>query len=149
MGFGFIIGHSAGIDTCVVYRYRRPLAFIGGFLFIIDLYLAKIFASLALGKILARQFGWKFQPAMTLTVGLLVYYLLRLVPVVGMFVRLLTLLAGLGEVWLYQKQLKSYKKCLKFKNKSFFIKRDELGRIFLLSTCRVQELSISAHPLLI
>ena len=82
-----------------------PLAMIVGALFVLDLYLAKIFASLALGKVLARNFGWKLRPAAVFFVGLVVYYLLRLIPVVGMFVRLAALLAGLGGVWLYKKQL--------------------------------------------
>jgi len=83
-----------------------PLALIFGLLFAIDLYLAKIFASLALGKVISHNFGWKqLSPAAVFFVGLVVYYLLRLIPVVGMFVRLLALLAGLGGVWLYKKQL--------------------------------------------
>lgn len=83
-----------------------PLALIFGLLFAIDLYLAKIFASLALGTVVSRNFGWKqLSPAAVFFVGLVVYYLLRLIPVVGMFIRLLALLAGLGGVWLYKKQL--------------------------------------------
>jgi len=83
-----------------------PLALIFGLLLVIDLYLAKIFAALALGKVISRNFGWKKLTAPAIFfVGLVVYYLLRLIPVVGMFVRLLALLAGLGGVWLYKKQL--------------------------------------------
>lgn len=82
-----------------------PLAFILGGLFVIDLYLAKIFAAMALGKVLARQFDWKLKPAPVFLVGLIAYYLLRLIPVVSFFVCLIALLAGLGGVWLYKKQL--------------------------------------------
>lgn len=83
-----------------------PLAFIFGGLLVIDLYLAKIFAALALGKVISHNFGWKKLTAPAVFfVGLVVYYLLRLIPIVGMFVRLLALLAGLGGVWLYKKQL--------------------------------------------
>jgi len=83
-----------------------PLAFIFGLLFVIDLYLAKIFASLALGKAISHNFGWKKLTAPAVFfVGLVVYYLLRFIPIVGMFIRLLALLAGLGGLWLYKKQL--------------------------------------------
>lgn len=82
-----------------------PLAFIGGLLFIIDLYLAKIFASMAFGKVIAHLFGWKLKPASIFLVGLMAYYFLRLIPFIGIFVCLIALFAGLGGLWLYKKQL--------------------------------------------
>ncbi|MEK7513262.1 MAG: hypothetical protein AAB580_00040 [Patescibacteria group bacterium] len=78
-----------------------PLAILGGLLFLIDLYVAKIFASLALGKALQRYFNWqKLSVPATFSIGLVVYYLLRLIPGIGFFVHLVALLTGLGGCWL-------------------------------------------------
>ncbi|MDZ4229142.1 MAG: hypothetical protein U1C50_02710 [Patescibacteria group bacterium] len=83
-----------------------PLAFILGGLLAIDLYLAKLFAAMAMGKVISHNFGWKkLSPQAVFFVGLVVYYLLRLIPLVGFFVGLLACLSGLGGLWLYKKQL--------------------------------------------
>ena len=78
-----------------------PLAGITGLLFLIDLYVAKIFASLALGKFLQLYFGWqKLSVQWIFVIGLLAYSALRFIPVVGFFVHLVVLLVGLGGCWL-------------------------------------------------
>ena len=83
-----------------------PLAAILGALFIIELYIAKIFTSLAIGITLKRYFKWeKTSPQVLFSLGLLVISLLRLIPGVGAFVSLLSLLAGLGSLWLYKKKM--------------------------------------------
>ena len=108
LGWGLVLLFLAppAILLLMITGVGLPLAFILGSLFAIDLYLAKIFASLALGKVISRNFGWKkLSPAAVFFVGLVVYYLLGLIPVVGFFVCLLALLSGLGGVWLYKKQL--------------------------------------------
>jgi len=85
-----------------------PLAMILAAILVVDIYLAKIFASLALGRVIQKQFGWKqLQLGAVLTIGLGLYYLLRMVPVLMIFVRLVALIAGMGGIWL---QLKSTKK---------------------------------------
>jgi hypothetical protein len=87
-----------------------PLAFVLGLLYFIDLYLAKIFASLALGKMMARRFNWKFSLPAVYFVGLVAYYVLRNIPILGILVRMTALLAGIGGIWLYKKQLFAKKK---------------------------------------
>jgi cytoskeletal protein CcmA (bactofilin family) len=82
-----------------------PLAGIFTLLLFVDLYLAKVFASLALGQGLKKYFGWNLKLPVVFFIGLAVYYLLRLIPVIGFFVRIVGLLAGIGGVWLYKKQL--------------------------------------------
>lgn len=78
-----------------------PLAGLGGLLFLIDLCLAKIFASFALGKAMQRYFNWqKLSVSAVFSAGLAVYYLLRIIPGIGFFVHLVALLAGLGGCWL-------------------------------------------------
>lgn len=83
-----------------------PLTFILCTFFILGLFLAKIFTSFALGKILVKNFGWdKMSLGLTLFLGLSVYYLLNLIPFLGFFVHLVAVLAGLGGVWLCKKKL--------------------------------------------
>jgi len=83
-----------------------PLAAILGALFIIDLYLAKLFTALAIGITLKGHFGWnKFSSQALFSIGLLAIYFLRLIPGVGAFICLLSLLAGLGGLWIYKKKL--------------------------------------------
>lgn len=83
-----------------------PLAAILGLLFAIDLYLAKLFTAMAIGLSLSSYFKWKKTSPQTLfALGLLVYSLLCLVPVVSLFVKLTSLLVGLGGLWIYKKKL--------------------------------------------
>lgn len=83
-----------------------PLAMILGVLFAIDLYVAKLFVALVIGKYLSQHLGWKkLSLQATFAIGLALYYALRFIPVVGFFGCLVTLLSGLGGVWLYKKQL--------------------------------------------
>lgn len=83
-----------------------PLAAIGGLLFLIDLYVAKIFASLALGKALQLYFSWqKLSISWVFIIGLTVYSIFRAIPIIGWFVRLVALLVGLGGLWLYKRNL--------------------------------------------
>lgn len=78
-----------------------PLAGIAGLIFLIDLYVAKIFASLALGKALQRYFGWqRLSVSWIFVIGLVVYSIFRAIPVIGWFVHLAALLAGIGGCWL-------------------------------------------------
>ena len=71
--------------------------------YLIDLYLAKLVVGLAIGLALRDQFEWrKITPYMALALGLIVYYLLGLVPVLNFFTGLLTLFAGLGALYVWK-----------------------------------------------
>lgn len=85
-----------------------PLAMIGLVLLLVDFYLAKVVVSMAAGQAMAKQLGWeKMRTGWVYVLGLTTYYVLRMIPMVGMFVRLVVFLAGVGGIAL---QLKARKK---------------------------------------
>jgi cytoskeletal protein CcmA (bactofilin family) len=82
-----------------------PLAFLLLLFFFIDLYLTKLVVGLALGQWLTGRFGWGLSLFLTLALGLGVYYLLQLVPILSFFVSFLGTLAGLGAIVVYKARL--------------------------------------------
>lgn len=109
IGWGLLVFVLSGpaIIMLMVTGIGIPLALIAAALILIDFYLAKIFASMALGLAMQKKFGWKkMQVGWALVLGLTVYYVLRIIPLVGMFVRLIAFLAGIGAVALYLKSAK-------------------------------------------
>jgi len=81
-----------------------PLAVILGLFLLIDLYLSKIVIGIVLGKkletFLPKQ---KMSGYLSFALGLAIYYLLSALPILGGFVKLITLLLGLGALFSYQK----------------------------------------------
>lgn len=84
-----------------------PLAMIVLVTLLVDFYLAKIWASMAVGQVMQKQFGWKkLQVGWVFVIGLTAYYVLRMIPVVGGLVRLVAFLAGVGGMVMYLKSVK-------------------------------------------
>ncbi len=77
-----------------------PLALILLAIYFILLYLAKIFVALWLGSVIFRRFGKEGLGFYPLLVGLLIYYLLSLIPFLGVIVNFFVLLFGLGVFYL-------------------------------------------------
>lgn len=75
-----------------------PLAFIGLVLFAIDIYLTHIFVSLAIGKKLFAALGNTAKDWQALLLGLVIYCIVTLIPIVGVLVWILTGLVGLGAI---------------------------------------------------
>lgn len=79
-----------------------PLGFILLGIFIFGLYIAKIFIGILFGHSLLEFFGKKEVNAyLSLALGLLVYYILVTLPIIGPFVALATLLFGLGALFAF------------------------------------------------
>ena len=104
-GYGLLFVF-AGIPLAVLMMLTLvgiPLGIITLLLWGISLYLAKIFAGVALGEWIIRRMNSdkkKFVPGLysSLAVGLGVYYLVMLVPFINFFVGLLFTAAGLGAL---------------------------------------------------
>lgn len=77
-----------------------PLIFVLVPAFFFLAYLGKIFLAEALGEKVLGKRAEKGKWPWPLFVGLVIYYLLRLVPVVGMFVVFIFSVSGLGAIWL-------------------------------------------------
>lgn len=79
-----------------------PLAGILFLLLLLGFYLSKYAVGLSLGQWLSLKLGWKkISPLGILATGLLVIYLLKLVPVIGFLASLVVVWAGLGALALY------------------------------------------------
>ncbi|HUV42959.1 MAG TPA: polymer-forming cytoskeletal protein [Patescibacteria group bacterium] len=84
------------------------LIFIPVFLFLI--YFSKIFTALCLGREVLFRFNSKKSQVWALLIGLLIYYFLRLIPIVSPIIAFGFISAGLGAFLLDQKSLRTSKK---------------------------------------
>ncbi len=82
-----------------------PLALILSAAYFIGLYLVRIFAILWVGITLFERFGKKVRSGWALVIGLLIYSLLTLIPVIGAIVALFVMLFGLGAALLADREL--------------------------------------------
>ena len=75
-----------------------PIALILLVLFLITMYLAKIFVSMTIGRKIVEVINQKAGDYAIFILGLLVYTILTLIPVIGVIVGILVLLAGVGAI---------------------------------------------------
>lgn len=109
LGWGLLIVVLTGpaLLMLTVTGIGLPLAMILGLMLLVDLYLAKIWASMAAGQVMQKQFGWKkMKDGWVFVIGLAAYYALKMVPLVGTLVSLVAFLSGLGGAWMYLKSMK-------------------------------------------
>lgn len=83
-----------------------PLALILGVLFVIELYMAKIFVAIAVGDYVNERFTLKSERTyLNFAVGLLIIELAMLIPILNFFVGVGVLLLGLGAMMRVKKSL--------------------------------------------
>jgi len=80
-----------------------PLGLISLFAYGVVLYLSKLFAAAALGYWISGKANWKQTPVPTFIIGILVFYLIGFIPVIGWLVKLVAVLAGTGAIILQKK----------------------------------------------
>ena len=81
-----------------------PLAGLVFLLYLINIYLTKLVVGYSLGIWLSGKFEWKnMSQVFIFAIGLFVVYLLKMIPVLGAFVSLITFWVGLGALFLYYK----------------------------------------------
>jgi hypothetical protein len=98
LGIGFlalIVVPIAALILCF-FIVTIPISLTAILLFLLGLYLAKVFVGLSIGRWLFGRFKWGENDFLALFVGLLVLMLLALIPVIGWLVRFLYVLFGLG-----------------------------------------------------
>jgi len=83
-----------------------PLIFLFAPLFAFLVYFSKIFASLCLGGRILQRTSLKKSQAWALVLGLVIYYLLRLIPIVSPLVAFVFAVFGLGAFLLYLNSLR-------------------------------------------
>ena len=64
-------------------------------------YLAKIIVGSALGDSLSKKFNWKISKSWAFIIGLLLVYLVKLIPVVGAVAGVVIAWAGLGAILIH------------------------------------------------
>lgn len=106
-GWGFLLVMLAvpAFIMLAITGIGLPLAFILAALFVIELYLAKIFIAIIIGRYLTDIIGKKDLNAyVTFALGLAVYYLLASLPYIGFLVSLVTVMLTLGAVFSYKRK---------------------------------------------
>lgn len=84
-----------------------PLAILLGILWFIALYIGRVFVFVTLGEKTAKAFKQKVSPTWAFLTGLVVYYLLSWIPVIGDITKFVVLLAGIGAMYLYERKRRS------------------------------------------
>ena len=80
-----------------------PVALYLIFAYLLFIYTAKIFVALAIGCFISERFKWKLGIYWVFVAGLILYYILGIIPLLGFFVKLIALLTGLGALFLQSK----------------------------------------------
>lgn len=76
-----------------------PLALITAVLYVVMLYLSKVFASIALGVLLAKGFGWeKASLVMKMIIGVIAFVILKSLPIIGWLICLVAIWWGFGAI---------------------------------------------------
>lgn len=68
------------------------------------IYFSKFFVAMALGKYLSKVWKSDLSPSWQFVVGIAMFYLLGMLPLIGFFVKLVTLFAGVGALYLTKKE---------------------------------------------
>lgn len=75
-----------------------PLGVVLIFEYGISLFIAKVFVAIAAGKYMVRKFNWKMNSYWAFIVGLILYYAIGIIPLIGSFAKLTVMLCGLGAI---------------------------------------------------
>ncbi len=105
MGVGllFIIASPLIAILLLVTVVGIPLGMLLFFVYFFSMYLAKIFIALVLGRKVLTYFKAKYNNIIVLGIGLITYLVLTSVPFIGWFVTLVTVLTGIGSMFLAKK----------------------------------------------
>lgn len=100
LGAGFLVTIALvpGLIILLLTVIGIPLAFLIFLVFLAYAYLAKIFVGLALGVWVAQKLKWKMTAFWSFALGLLLIYVLKMIPFVGFLSGLVVLWAGLGAL---------------------------------------------------
>lgn len=80
-----------------------PVGFLILVVYGVAFYMSKLFIALAIGKYIKKVFNWKINIMWVFTLGLLAYYLVGIIPVIGWLAKTLVTLVGVGAIVLQGK----------------------------------------------
>lgn len=100
LGIGFVTLFLTPVLAVVLMAsvFGFPLGLLTFVVFFVGLYFAKLYVATALGQIIAKAVKWQTSKYLEFLIGLVVLYILFIIPVIGTIVQFLTLLFGLGAL---------------------------------------------------
>ncbi len=101
IGFLIVIATIPGLIIMLLTVIGIPVAGLTILLLILYGCLAKIVVGSAVGNLIVKKFNWKMNNFGAFAIGLLVVYLLRMIPVAGVFVSMAVSWIGLGAITLH------------------------------------------------
>jgi hypothetical protein len=107
LGIGFVAAVVTPVVAATLFAtvLGIPLALILTAVYLVVLYWGRIFALQRLGDAIGGLFGAGLRPGWALLLGVVVYYPLALIPVVGWAIMLLAVLSGLGAELIARRDL--------------------------------------------
>jgi hypothetical protein len=87
----------------VITLVGTPVAFALISIYIMVIYIAKLFAMLTIGKFVIEKVKWNFTPIWTFIIGIALYYIVGLVPVVGGLTKIVVMLVSIGAIMIQER----------------------------------------------
>jgi len=103
-GFVIIVATPVLIILLLVTLIGIPFAIFATIGYMGLIYFSKFFVAMALGKYLSQAWKSHLSVSWQFVVGMAMFYLLGMIPVIGFFVKLVTLFAGVGALFLSKKE---------------------------------------------
>lgn len=108
LGFGFVVTFLAPVALLVLALtvIGLPIAALGLLVYIFDFIIARWVASYAVGIFVAKKSKWAFlkSPFAQFGIGLLIFELLAVLPILGGVVHFVTFLMAMGALWMWTTQ---------------------------------------------
>ena len=107
LGGALLVGVPLLIILCMVTVLGIPVGLILGAMYLVTLYVGRVFVMLWIGQKVVRPFSDSMSLSWTFVIGLLAYSMLSFVPLVGRLVVLATMLLGIGALLIVKKEFVS------------------------------------------
>ncbi|MDR4466207.1 MAG: hypothetical protein MRJ66_18280 [Nitrospira sp.] len=105
VGGAMLVGTPLIIFLCMASVMGVPIGLMLAAMYVVTLYLGRVFVLLWLGQRLMRRASDSVSAAKAFAVGLVVYFMLSLLPLVGSLVTIVTIVTGLGAILITKKEL--------------------------------------------
>ncbi len=105
IGGALLVGGPLLVLLCLVTIVGIPIGIMLGALFLVTLYLARVFVMLWVGEWILKALRGSPSPARAFAAGLFLYSALLMIPLIGGLVTLVTIVIGTGAILIAKKEL--------------------------------------------
>lgn len=105
VGGAVLVGTPPVAFLCMATVLGIPLGLMLGAMYVVTLYLGRVFVMVWLGQRLLKRASDSSSAAKAFVTGLVVYFILSLLPLVGGLITMLTVITGLGAILITKKEL--------------------------------------------